>query len=288
MAEQTTVWQQAATTLTGADGGVFKIVEVIPEQVDGAPVVLLHGMFTDRRFWLSDKRIGLAAFLAERGHPVIIAQRRGLSDSPAITARCGLEEALRYDLPILQTHVSARFNQAAFWLGHSFGGVMAARAAAETLDRTQIAGLILLASQFEIGKRALDWPGNLLTRGLVRLYGYLPARTVGLGPVNEPAAAAYDACHWVSQGRRDTAIRSALGAVDVPILAVSGAADRVDPTEGCRRLVSHCASQDLQFVTAGRAQGFAQDYDHPGIVISKEAQREIWPLIGDWLAGHAG
>lgn len=280
-------WHTAATTLTAADGGVFQVVEVIPEQPTAAPVVMLHGMFTDRRFWLSDKQVGLAAFMAERGHPVVIVQRRGLSDSPATGQRCGLEEHLHYDLPTVQAHVAARFGAPAFWLGHSFGGVLAARGVAETLDGSQVAGLVLLASQFEVGKRALDWPGNLLTRGLVRLCGHLPARAVGLGPVNEPPAAAHDACQWVSRGRRESTIRSALRAVTVPTLAISGIADRVDPTDGCRRLVEHFASHDVQFVCAGREQGFAQDYDHPGIVISKDAQAEIWPLIADWCREQA-
>lgn len=271
-------------TLTGNDGGAFRIVQVATRADNpGPPVILLHGMFTDRRFWLSGKGIGLAAFLAEQGHPAFIVQRRGLGDSPAISQRCGLEEHLRYDLPAVQAYVSARFNEPAFWIGHSFGGLMAARGVAKTLD-AQVAGLVLLASQYEIGKRMLDWPGQLGTRAITRLLGRLPARAAGLGPVDEPPAVVLDACNWVARGRRSPELAAELARIQAPILALSGAADRVDPAAGCRRFIEPMASTDKTFLVAGRDQGFECDYDHPGIVVSKPAQREIWPRIGTWLA----
>jgi len=276
-------WAATPVTLQGRDGASFRVVDVMPAKPRAAPVVVLHGMFTDRRFWLSDKGVGLAGYLAERGHPVFIVQRRGLGDSPATDKRCGLDEHLQHDLPVVQAHIAQQFPAPAFWLGHSFGGVMAARGVADTLDASKVAGLVLLASQFEVGKRALDWPGNILTRALVRACGYLPARAVGLGPVNEPAAAAQDACRWVSDGQRKPDIKQSLQKITVPTLAISGAADTVDPTAGCKKLVAHFASKRVRFVRAGLADGFAQDYNHPGIVISKPAQAEIWPLIGDWM-----
>jgi len=273
-------------TMGAADGGCFALTTVQAQiHEPRAPVILLHGMFTDRRFWLSDKGVGLAAYLAARGHPVFIVQRRGLGDSPATEQRCGLDEQLHHDLPAVQAIVANHVAEPAFWLGHSFGGVTAARAVAQTLDASQVAGLVLIASQFKVGKRALDWPGNMLTRALVRVCGHLPARAVGLGPVNEPAAAAQDACRWVSEGRRQPEIRKSLQKITVPTLAISGVADRVDPTVGCERFVSHFSSADVRFVRAGIEQGFARDYDHAGVVISKPAQAEIWPLIGDWLTG---
>tara|TARA_B100002052_G_scaffold27576_1_gene21271 strand:+ start:3762 stop:4628 length:867 start_codon:yes stop_codon:yes gene_type:complete len=274
--------------LGAPDGGACRITRVGGLTAKRAPVVLMHGMFTDRRFWLSDRDIGLAAYLAERGHQVYILQRRGLSDGPDCgRARLGLVEHMTYDVPAMDDWVAARHDQPAFWIGHSFGGVTAARALARHVAPDRLGGLVLLASQYQHAKRMLDWPGHILTRGLVRLRGHLPARSVGLGPVDEPAAAARDACDWVAQGRRSGLIRDDLARLACPLLAVSGSADRVDPTAGCRAFASATASRDSTFIEAGVAHGYARDYDHPGIVISKDAQREIWPLIGDWLAARS-
>ncbi len=271
-------------TLAGADGGQC-LVTVCGPAGDGAPVVLMHGMFTDRRFWLSERGIGLAAYLAEHGHPVYILQRRGLSDGPdCVGARLGLAEHMAHDIPAMAALVAERHGRPAFWIGHSFGGVTAARGLARHVAPDAIAGLVLLASQYEKAKRMLDWPGNLVTRGLARLRGRLPARAVGLGPVDEPAAAAIDACDWVARGRRSSIIRDDLARLSCPVLAISGNADKVDPTPGCRAFVDATQSLDTTFMEAGTAHGYAQNYDHPGIVVSKDAQREIWPVIGDWLA----
>ncbi|MES1955495.1 alpha/beta fold hydrolase [Salinisphaera hydrothermalis] len=272
--------------LTGDDDGAFRILRVdASAERHGAPVVLVHGMFTDRRFWLSEREVGLAAYLARAGHPVTIVQRRGLSDSPRCIRRRGLVEHLSQDLPAVARRVARSHERPAFWVGHSFGGVLAARAIATQLAGEAVAGLVLLASQYQVGKRMLDRPANLATKTLTRVLGHLPARAAGLGPVDEPAAAVFDACDWV-ESRRGTGFDTELAAIRTPVLAISGAADRVDPSAGCRRFIEAIGSSDKTFWLAGRAEGFETDYDHPGIVVSKPARREIWPRIAAWLAEH--
>ncbi len=272
--------------LTADDGGAFRILRVdASAERHGAPAVLVHGMFTDRRFWLSEREVGLAAYLARAGHPVIAVQRRGLSDSPRCTRRRGLVEHLAHDLPVVARRVARSHERPAFWIGHSFGGVLAARAIATRLPSETVAGLVLLASQYEVGKRMLDRPGNLATKTIARMLGHLPARAAGLGPVDEPAAAVFDACDWVER-RHGAGFGAELAGIHAPTLAISGAADRVDPSAGCRRFVESIASTDKTFWVAGKTQGFETDYDHPGIVVSRPARREIWPRIAAWLAEH--
>ena len=68
-----------------------------------------------------------------------------------------------------------------------------------------------------------------------------------------------------------------------PLLALSGAADRNDPPKGCRELMEESGSTDLRFVLLGRKNGFSMDYGHVEMVVSKAAQKEVWPLIAKWL-----
>src|SRR5690606_36740903 len=48
----------------------------------GVPVILLHGSFSNRRFWYSPKGIGPGAYLARAGFDVWIAEMRGHGLSP--------------------------------------------------------------------------------------------------------------------------------------------------------------------------------------------------------------
>ena len=43
------------------------------------------------------------------------------------------------------------------------------------------------------------------------------------------------------------------------------------------------ASDDKTFVQLGKAQGHRRDYDHVGMLISKDAQEEVWPMLTGWM-----
>ncbi|MFV8835033.1 alpha/beta fold hydrolase [Aquisalimonas sp.] len=271
-------------TLTAADGGCFEVTLVpAASALQRPPIVFLPGMFSGRGFWLSDRGIGLAAHLAGHGFPGLIVQRR--RNGPG---RPGLEEHLQCDLPLVRDWVRSHWGQPAFWIGHSFGGVIASRAAAQLLEPEDLAGLVLFAAQFEDGKRMLDWPGNLLLAGFLRLRRRFPAPLLGMGPNDEPGAAMRDAMALVTRGRREPWLRSTLGRIRAPTLAIAGLGDTVDPPTGCEKLIAHFGSEDRRFIAAGRATGFREDYTHPGVVVSKPAQAEIWPLVTDWLLERAG
>lgn len=272
--------------LQAADGGIslLTIVTASDAAPTGAEIVLLHGMFTDRRFWLSDDGVGLAGALARRGHRVYLAQRRGLGrDTPAPGARRGLTEQIRYDLPALQALIAAESSRPVFWGGHSFGAFAAARAVAETLDPGQVAGLLILACQFDLAKPMLGGWGSWLTRMAIWRWRRLPAKIAGIGPISEPPSAALDAIDWTSSARRQPVIRDALGAITVPVLALVGRGDKVDPPDGCRRFVDYMTSRDATFMIAGRTNGFAADYSHAGLVIDRAARADVWPRIAAWI-----
>jgi pimeloyl-ACP methyl ester carboxylesterase len=48
----------------------------------GEPVILVHGTFCQRNFWVSDKGFGLGPYLRERGYDVWIPELRGHGLSP--------------------------------------------------------------------------------------------------------------------------------------------------------------------------------------------------------------
>ncbi|MGP1630194.1 MAG: alpha/beta fold hydrolase, partial [Giesbergeria sp.] len=66
-----------------------------------------------------------------------------------------------------------------------------------------------------------------------------------------------------------------------------GAGDRfIAPAAGCEALLQAFGGSDNSFVLCGRAQGFAEDYTHDRILLSRPASRELWPRIGTWLAAQ--
>ncbi|MBT13686.1 MAG: hypothetical protein CMI02_16825 [Oceanospirillaceae bacterium] len=91
----------------------------------GPPVILLHGSFTNRGFWLSHKGEGLARHLLDQGFDVWMMEMRGHGMSPRNQdyANNTLERYALYDLPAVSEFVAEKTSAAPVWAGHSLGGV---------------------------------------------------------------------------------------------------------------------------------------------------------------------
>ncbi len=258
----------------------------------GTPVVLVHGNYSRRNFWISPKGIGLAAFLAERGFDVWVVELRGHGQSPkgehfsTITA----EDHMRFDLAAVERHVEARLARSAFWVGHSAGGVYVLGAlAAGWLDRARVLGVATFGSQIRDGEAFLRVPGVAwLLAAVLRTIGHLPAPRLGLGPEIEPAGEMIEFIRWKGwRGRWQSSegfdYGRGLAAVTIPIASFAGTADEQDPPDGCRALLDLAGSPDKTSVELGRSAGFVRDYGHVDMIVSKEAATEVWPRLATWL-----
>lgn len=276
-----------AYALLAADGAETRLYRIETLTPPRARVLMLPGMFTARHFWLSPQGVGLAAHLAARGLEPWLFERRGMGRAPRAATRSGLVETLQLDLPAAQqVLLDTPDALPLFLIGHSFGGVLAARALAETLRADAVAGLVTLAAQCEVGKWPLRPPLGWGTMLVSRLLGRLPARFAGLGPEDEPADAAIDAVRWTSAAHGGGGWLPVLSRVTVPVLAIASTGDRVDPAEGCRRFFQRYASADRSWTLLSAAGGWAEDYSHAGMVVSRPAREEVWPHIGDWIAAR--
>ena len=86
---------------------------------------------------------------------------------------------------------------------------------------------------------------------------------------------------WETQDGRS--YHSGMRRVTAPLLAFGAAADTNDPHQGCLELYQEAQSQDRRFVLLGKAHGFGHDYGHVEMIVSKQAQREVWPMIAEWM-----
>ena len=274
------------------------------------PVLLVHGNFSNRGFWVSPKGIGLAPFLAERGYDAWIVELRGHGLSPkgphfrSITA----EDHIRGDLPAAVAHIHEETGKRPFLVGHSAGGIFiasflaAAQAGEDVIPRPPpgqaaaflpaadlFLGIALFGAQMAGGEQYLKLPPlAFLSATLLRVLGRLPAVRLGLGPEDEPAAEMLEFIRWKKRGGRwadssGLSYQSALQNVRIPLIALAGARDRNDPAWGCVKLMEAFGGSDRRFVLLSRRDGFSTDYDHIGMIVSKEAAREVWPLLADWM-----
>ncbi len=260
-------------------------------QSRGVPVILLHGSFSNRRFWYSPKGIGLGAYLARRGFDVWIPEMRGhgLSRRNRDYRKNRVADYARYDLPAIGAFVREQSAQIPHWLGHSLGATtLAAALGGQYLGAPAVASVALFGCQvsrshWPLKIPPLEWIGRLLLKRLGQVSGARLKR----GPEDEPAGVMIEAMRWNGLfGRFGDAKHDwwkGLANVDVPLLAVSAAGDRQDPDWACRKLFEQVGSEHRHYLCLGHRQGFSSDFGHVEMLVSKVAQAEVWPRVERWL-----
>lgn len=257
----------------------------------GIPVVLLHGSFSNRRFWFSPKGIGLGAHLARAGFDVWVAEMRGHGLSPRNKGykHNTVADYARYDLPAIAAFVQEQSRQIPHWLGHSLGGItLAAALGGQYLDEQSAASVALFGSQVS----RVHWPLKIPpvewgSRLLLKRFQHISGARFKRGPEDEPIGLALENLRWHRLfgrfGDRNKDWWKGLAECQVPLLAVAAAGDRQDPTWACRKLYEQFDLAPKRFVELGEANGFSCDFGHVEMLVSKEAKDEVWPLVEYWL-----
>ncbi len=261
----------------------------------GPPVVLVHGTFCQRSFWISKKGIGLGPYLRERGHDVWIVEFRGHGRSPRDRRyrRWSAEDHCRHDLPTVQALVREETGRPAHWVGHSWGGTaIVGSLAGGWLDPEQVASAVVLGANITEGD---DWMKRRLPRLgawlVLTALGRFPAPLFRMGPEPESRAYILEFYRWkgidpVWETRGGRSYWDGVRRIRVPWLAFAAADDHNDPWPGCRHLFDEIGSEDKEFVLLGEDQGFSHDYQHVEMIIGKHAQAEVWPTITEWVRTH--
>jgi len=256
------------------------------------PLLLVHGTFSNRNFFLGHGERGLARFLSQRGFDAWVAELRGhgRSGEAGRAAAWHFEDWIRRDAPALVSRVLAETGtDRLVWIGHSAGGIIGLGFAGlgRPLSRA-VAGLVMAGSPAPTGlgalQRPLAWAGYAITRAM----GRFPARLLGIGPEDEHAGILEQWMRWNLSGQwrgeDGTDYFANCASITIPILALAGGGDwAIAPPALCEDLVNATSSADRTFIACGRTEGFGVDYDHNRLLVSTPARREVWPLIADWI-----
>ena len=135
------------------DGWYVALHRLEPKRrAHGTPVVLCHGMASNRYNLDGPGRVSLARFLHGRGYDAWLLELRGAGASrrklslPRVAYRWCFEDYVQHDVPaalrLVRRHTDAK---RVLWVGHSLGG-MVAYAALMTPAAESIAGAVTLGS----------------------------------------------------------------------------------------------------------------------------------------------
>lgn len=274
---------------------VTRLGHIAAPDARGMPVILLHGSFSNRRFWYSPKGIGLGAYLAREGFDVWIPEMRGHGLSARNSAyrhNCVADYA-RYDLPAIAAFVAEQSGQVPHWIGHSLGGTtLAAALGGHFIDASQAASVALFGSQVTSSHWPLKVPPLVWsTRQFLKRFEHVSGTRFKRGPEDEPIGVILESMRWHGLfgrfGDKKDDWWSGLKHVQVPALCVAAEGDHQDPVWACRELFEQMGSAEKEFLCLGRSTGFTEDFDHVQMLVSRVAQVQVWPRVADWLKHRA-
>lgn len=135
-----------------------------PAATRDVPVVLCHGMTSNRFNMNGPGRVSLARYLHRRGYDVWLLELRGAGYSrrqvrlPPVPYRWTFEDYVQHDVPAaLKLVCELTSSERVLWVGHSLGG-MVAYAASMTPIANVLAGVVTLGSpaMTEVGHETLN------------------------------------------------------------------------------------------------------------------------------------
>ena len=267
---------------------------------DGEPVLMVHGSIENGKIFYSASQKGLAPYLDREGYDVFVADLRGRGMSkPAInkSSTFGLTETLNEELPAFINKIKEiKGFVPQHWVAHSWDGVLFLAYIARNQDDVKVSSMVFFGAK----RRISTWSWKkfyminimwiFVSRMIIKLVGYLPAKEMKMGSDNETGKSHYETTVWLKTKRwldwnDGFDYAEALKKVKLPpVLYLTGAGDNIlgNPVD-VKLLMDETGVQDNQFYIVGKANNNLHDYGHIDILTHPDAVSDHYPFVLEWM-----
>jgi predicted alpha/beta hydrolase len=282
--------------VTAGDGQVLA-VEHVPAtgRVLGACVVG-HAMGTNGRTMDRPRHDGLVSTLASAGLETYVVDLRGHGRSVSSQSDWCFDDIVHLDLPAVLSVVRERHpGLPILGLGHSLSGnalVAYAGVAAAHEDLPPVGALVTIATTIWLPRLERARRRRIVQRVVCEVVaavairqGRFPARSLRLGSDDVSVGFSRDFRRWARDGvwssREGNDYSAGLGAVDIPVLALFAAGDRLFcPPRAGRAFHDQLPPGTVEARVVGRSTvGFRPG--HMDLVLDSRC-RPVWESVADW------
>lgn len=274
---------------------------ICDKEQPGTPVFMLHSNLDDGSIFYGGKHGGLARYLARQGYDVYVADLRGKGKSwPTVNGRSdfGYHQSITEDIPALLKRIIGKRGQVPqIWVSHGWGGVLLTAFYARFGD-----SLCRVAKMVHFGVRRQSLATNArkrflieimwkrVSRLLVWINGYMPAKLLRLGRANESKGNYRDFIQWSDSGKwcdseDGFCYGEAIQRQQLPpsyYFACKGDKAYGHPDD-VRGFIKELGPHDGRMMVLSRRGGNLRDYNHIDMLRHSDCERDHFPLLLNWL-----
>ncbi|MGB0839498.1 MAG: hypothetical protein ACPGXL_05130, partial [Chitinophagales bacterium] len=130
----------------------------------------------------------------------------------------------------------------------------------------------------------------LMTKIVTAVLGYSPGKKAGR-PHNESYFFMKQWFGWTLSkkfvGANGFDYTAKMPLIRNPILSLAGAGDKlIAPKSGCEDYLNAFKNEQNRFLYCGKHSGFKEDYNHSRLLHSRNASKEIYPIVLDWIQSN--
>ena len=248
-------------------------------------IFLTHGTFSDKRICL-----GIAKYFAELDYTCWIMEWRNHGASPRTDKAFNFETIGLLDVQAAMYHLRDKVGiKKISCITHSGGGICLTMFLVKNPSFREIMHRISFfgCQAFGAASSRLNYWQIVGSKYMTRLLGKMPATKNGR-PHDETY---YTMKQWYDwnlnkqfKGADDFDYLPNMPSIRTPILSICAKGDPfVAPKEGCAAFLAAFKNPVNQLVYCSKAAGFLEDYDHSRIMLSRNAAKELWPVVQEWI-----
>ena len=279
-------------------------------------LLFLHGAFSDKTVCL-----GIVSYFASLGHQCFVMEWRGHGSSSQPQTKYHLEDIAFYDVKATFDYLlNDRKLDNLHCITHSGGGICLTLFLTRHPEfNDKIKSICMVACQVFAGTSTPSSYAKLLfLKAVTRQLGYVEGKRLKLGTMNESY---YLLSQWMDwnlnqnfssylptpirrQLLRQTGLRlsrksqtittpqpldyrTLMPNITIPIYSICAAGDWVAPPRGTLKYLQAFKNSNNQWREFSVANGDLEDYNHTRIFLSRNASKEVWPTVLDWVQKHS-
>ncbi len=262
---------------------IWKISE--PEIPTHHHIYMTHGTFSDKRICR-----GIAFFLAKKGYTSWIMEWRGHGASSIPKEKYNFETIAKNDVPVAFEYLLNQLNiKVLSCVVHSGGGAIMAMFLVHNQQYiSKINSITMFGSQ-------TTGAGNSIKNHLMLYIGKYVTALLGHSYASK-FGRPHDETYFMMKlwydwnlskrflGENGFDYDLHLSKITIPIFSIHGKKDTFVATEsGSEQFLQSFPNPKNKFLSCGKANGFSENYDHGRVMLSRNAEKEIWPLVLDWI-----